>query len=358
MNVYFYVFFINFIFSIIDLTTRSKLTKKILLSLIGIIFIIFAGIRWNTGTDWENYLYFYEIVDFQDLGQAGYEFLFEFLQRIIKYFFNDYTAMLVATATIIIVLTYSQLIKFSPYPLLSVLMLYSYSINSSGFGYRQDLAIAVGFFSFSYIYSRRLLPFLFCITIAGFFHTSAFIFLFAYWFYNIKWSRKYFVILILTSFIGYYLSTRLNFISDFFNTRVAGQIDVYLEDTSNTYGDGDNPYVRFVIGFFNRGFLLILSLFIIYKSNDDRIENIKKIYNLVLLGFLIYLILGSISTVFMRFGRYYEIYQIILIPLCLQLVKKENKLSMYLFIILYSLVKFMFVILNADKTYVPYQSIL
>lgn len=355
MIIYYWVFFINFIFSIFDLGCRSILIKKVLLFFIGLLFVLFAGLRWSTGTDWDNYLYFYENIKYVEFANSGYELFFELLQRLSFYLFNNYTAMLLLTAIIIIILTYSVLIKFSPYPVLSVLMLYSYSINSSGFGYRQDLAIAFCFFSFKYIHDRNLLGFLICLIIAMFFHQSAFAFIFAYWFYGIKWNRRFFFILMITTLLMYIVSTKIGIISDYFGQNAAGKIDDYLDNRDKTFGDGSSPVVKIITGTFNRGFLLLLPIIIMYKKADSRILEIKKIYNLCLLGFLIFISLGSISIVFIRFARYYEMFQILLIPMTLAIVKPKNRIILFFIIFIYALTKISFVLLNDNKVYVPYQ---
>ena len=106
-------------------------------------YLYFAGFRWETGTDWNNYIFYFRTVD--QLKSDVPVLVYELLARTIKFIFGNYQFMLLITAALIITFTYKTISEFSPYPLFSVFLLYTYSLNSGGFGYRQDIAIALCF---------------------------------------------------------------------------------------------------------------------------------------------------------------------------------------------------------------------
>lgn len=357
MIAYFFVYFLTSISSLIDLATKSKIIKNFLLYVLAMIFIIFSSIRWNVGTDWSPYLYFFEIVENVSIGEAGYEILYELLQRFVQVFSNNYSIMLLFTAITIVGFTYYTVRQYSYYPAISILILYAYSINSSGFGYRQDIAIAICFFSFNFIFKRKLISFTISVIIASLFHQSAIVFIFAYWYYNIKWTKNYIIVLLTAIIIGYLMSSQLGYIAGLYNESAEGKIAEYLETSDQTYGDGSSPLIRFIRGLSNRLFLLFLPLLIIYKNPHPQVENLKRLYNLFLLGFIFYIIFGSISTVFIRFSRYYDMFQILVIPMTLYIAAPKKRIMIFFLLFAYVTFKFCVVMFSDNGIYIPYETV-
>jgi len=166
---YIIVFFICLLFSLLDFFVKSNILKYIMIFTFGIIIIVFAGIRWQIGTDWENYSTAFYTIQSIGFGKSGFEFFFELLLRTSIYFSGGFTLFLFLNAIIIFLSTSYTLIKYSPFPLFSLLLLLSYSFNSSGFGYRQDIAISICFFSAYFIFERKLLLFILSVFIATLF---------------------------------------------------------------------------------------------------------------------------------------------------------------------------------------------
>lgn len=356
MTPYFLVYAIISMFAIFDFSIEQRKVKTLLMFLLGIFFICFAGFRWDVGTDWEQYLYFFDVVDLSSIGQAGHEFFYEILLRISKNIFDNYTAMLFLTACIIVYFTYSGIKKYSVYPILSILILYSYSINSSGFGYRQDIAIAIVFFAFRYIQERKLIKFLVWIFIATLFHQTAIIFTCAYWVYNFKWNIKYFMILVVSTVLVYILMSKLDFIAGLYTQSAQGKLDYYMDNKDETFGAGDANTVL-IRGIFNRIFLLVIPLIVIFTRKDEKVEELKKLYNIFLFGFIFFIVFGSVAVVFLRFTRYFDIFQILVIPLALRLSAPKHRFPLLILLIIYLFIKFLLVIINDNDIYVPYKTI-
>jgi hypothetical protein len=207
---YFIVFFICFCFTLLDFSTNNKTAKNLLIGIYGLIIILFSSLRWETGTDWENYLFaFYVINNNSKIGYSGYELLYETFVYLSSILINKYTFVLFTTAAALYLLTLSSIKKYSYYPLFSFLLLLSYSINASGFGYRQDLAIAISFCSFYFIVNNKLFLFLIFIFIANLFHQSALIFLPAYWVAKINWNNTKMLVFVMLLVIIYFVSNKL-----------------------------------------------------------------------------------------------------------------------------------------------------
>lgn len=353
-----YIFLFSFCFtlSVFDLSVRNKISKKFLLFIFGFCIIIFAGIRWETGTDWEDYLGAFNKVDTVNFGESGYELFYELFLRFSSFLSGEYTLVLILTASIIFSLTCFPIYKYSPFPLLSCLLLLSYSINSIGFGYRQDLAIAFTFFSTYFIINRNLFYFILFISIATLFHQSAIIFLPAYWIGNLNWNKKTFFLIIIITFVLYILSTKLSLIATLYSDSAAAKVSNYtdLSPEERSMNSGD-PLIVLLRGLVNRIFIILPLLFVLVSLRDNKL--VKIFFNLFAFGLVLYIILSPLGYVFLRFTRYYHIFHILLIPFIIYFSKSYTRIALSVFYLIYCFIKFSFVLITDEGIYVPYQTI-
>ena len=353
---YFIVFFICFLFTLFDFSTKSRNVKNLLLIVYGVLIVFFAGIRWETGTDWGNYLWSFNTINTVSHGESGHEYLYELLLRFSSSLSKNYTLVLFLIATGIFTLTSNVLKKYSPYPLFSFLLLLSYSINSSGFGYRQDLAIAITFFSLYYIINNKVYHFIALVIIATFFHQSAIIFLPAYWIAKINWNRKKIVVLFFILTVIYFLTNSVSDIAAIYSDTAAMKVSTYteLDEDQKTMGKGD-PIILLIKGLSNRFVLFIPALFLFYKNKENLVY--RGILNIFIFGISLYVIFSPLGAVFLRFSRYFDIFHIILIPLAVYFSKGYTRVFLFLFYLIFCIIKFSLVLLNDENVYVPYKTI-
>lgn len=354
---YFIVFFICFLLTLFDFSTKSRNVKNLLLIGYGVLIIFFAGIRWETGTDWENYVFaFYVINNNTKLGVSGYELFYELFVFLSSTLIKKYTFILFTTASTIYLLTASSVKKYSPYPLFSFLLLLSYSINSSGFGYRQDLAIAITFFSLYYIINNKVYHFIALVIIATFFHQSAIIFLPAYWIAKINWNRKKILILFFFLTIIYFLSNSVSDIAAIYSDTAEMKVSAYteLDEDQKTMGKGD-PITLLIKGLSNRLVLFIPALLVFYKNKENVLY--KAILNIFIFGISLYIIFFPLGAVFLRFSRYFDIFHIVLIPLAIYFSKRYTRFFLIIFYLTFCIVKFYLVLLTDENVYIPYKTI-
>lgn len=352
MLIYFLVLFILLYLTIVDFHFGSKKTKlKVqILQLIGLFFILFAGLRWQTGTDWNNYIYYFNIVDHLKIGRSGFEFFFELLARVTKFIFRNYQFMLLITAGIIIGFSYKAISKFSPYPIFSVFLLYAYSINSSGFGYRQDIAIAICLFSLFYIHERKLKPYLLCVLAAFLFHQSALIFIPVYWIYNIKWNIKLTVLISVLIVVLYIIFNKFETIIGLFFSESLYKLELYGNE-------GNSGFRETIVGIFNRAIILVFPFLIILNNKNKDTILLRGLLNIFIFGLILYFIISPLGPVYTRFTRFYDIFQILILPLSLLIANKNEKIVYLYLIIIFYIIKFVFVILTDQNIFVPYTSI-
>jgi hypothetical protein len=324
------------------------------MAVLAITMIILSGIRWNTGTDWENYLYYFKIIDIRPLGGSGMEIGYEILVRAFKLFIStNYTAFLFFCAIYIIFFTYTVLYKFSPFPLFSLFLLLSYSFVGSGLGVRQDLSIALSLVSLTFIMDRSLPKFLIIVFLSTLIHNSAIVFLPAYWLFNFKWNTSRALIAIAFTIFCIILSEKI--MANFGTLISARKVELYMEMGMGMEVE-ENPYKTLVKGLLGRLlFFAILVGFVNYEEEDRKLFN--GLFNLYVFGIVLFSIFSPISLIFSRLARFYDIYQILLLPMAYLFAKRAYKIILFVIITAFSLLKFTTALNGAKGTFIPYKTI-
>lgn len=195
MEWYICLFILVMILSFLDFSKLDICYKQCVMLFLSFIFLILASIRWKTGTDWVMYydLYnnnnsLYDFLSVSDDVQAQ-EVGFCLLNWAVKSIFDDYNMLLFIIALIILVVKYDWYNRYMPFPLVALFVNFS-SYLGDIFFIRQSLAIAITIFAFRYIVRKQLWLFISFVLIAGSMHTSAIIFIPAYWIYHLQITAK------------------------------------------------------------------------------------------------------------------------------------------------------------------------
>jgi hypothetical protein len=181
-----------------------------------IILTIFRGLRWETGTDWKQYLEVFQMASWSNIFSLtrgtgeSMEFGYVFLNVIVKTFGGNYTVFLFLTNFFVLVSYLVFSLKLSRYPIwtfASILL----SINF--FPVRQDIAIAVLYFALLAILDHNNKKALVLIGIASSIHNISICFLLVFLFSRFEFSYSkmtlYIVGSILAAFIITVVVTRL-----------------------------------------------------------------------------------------------------------------------------------------------------
>ena len=173
-----------------------------------LIFTLFGGLRWHTGSDWDAYLFLFNDLDwsnFYDYSKYGekslqkIEPLFAFMNVIIKTVFQKYYWFNIIECFVIHFAYY----KFSKYhlpkcPILCFVFLEIICI--AYFPVRQTLAASVLFLGLRYIKERKLVKYLLFVFVAFYIHKMSIVALPLYWLQNIHLKDRY-AIAVFLSFI-------------------------------------------------------------------------------------------------------------------------------------------------------------
>lgn len=169
-----------------------------------IIFILFKGLRWDTGTDWAQFYACFENSTWSnifsywrygkgtELMEPGYVFL-NVLSRTLMF---HYTFFLLATNAVILVIFAKLLRKYISKHYLAALAILIVSVDF--FPVRQSLAIAIFCYSTKYILSCNLKKFLLCCFLEFTIHRSSLVAVVVYLFIfcNFNYKRSIIIYLI------------------------------------------------------------------------------------------------------------------------------------------------------------------
>jgi hypothetical protein len=364
MAIYFFVYFIFFIFALYNvfISDRRDSVTVIQLVVLGTLMIFFAGLRWETGTDWANYRYYFRIIEMRPFFDSGMEVGYEMIVRAFKAFISsDMTPFLFFCAFFIVSITYYVVNRYSPYPIFSLFLLLSYSLVSSGFGVRQDLSITLTLLSTVFIQQRQIWRFLAIVGVATLMHNSALIFVPAYWIYKFKWTTAKALIVIAVVLACVALSEKI--MSLFGPLVEARKTMMYLEMGQEMV---QNPYITMLKAIAGRSLFLVLSaIFVKYAfSSEESTRNeeghifYNGLFNIYVFGIIVYVVFSPISLIFARLARPYDIYQIILIPIAYHYARRSFKAVMFAVVLAFSVLKFYTSISGNKEIYVPYKTIL
>ena len=301
----------------------------------------FTAFRFNVGWDYIAYyntIKYYATTNIVSNGEYLNIFLIEMSRKLNMtnlYFFVN--ALIVLFFTFRTIKDYSKdiwlsLLFFVGFPLfflnsLSVIRLFS--------------AVAISFYGFRFMESRKFYRYAITILIASMFHKSAIISLMFYFLKDLK-LKTYKQGLILT--ILPILSTLINkFVINF-----VPRYSVYTELTS--VQEGTKAIVVFVV-------LGIFSLF--FRERITRNDNIANMYyNLFYVGLCVYLMFLKQGTMGHRLSLYGTIYSLLLVPHLVSLFK-DGKERAFLKMIIYTfcVVAFLFTVYVGAETYIPYKTI-
>ena len=327
---------------------NEKKINKILLVFIIFIFIIFDGLRWETGTDWENYKYSFDnALDIKFNFEIGY-ILYIYLFRSIT---DNYSIFLLTTSLIFYSIIFYKVFIFSNKNFYSIFFLIGTLPWYSG-AIRQMISLIFFLFAIEFCIKRNYFKFLIFVFIGITFHSLMVLNIFIYFIFDLSMFSFFviffFIFLILFTFKTYVIQLQL--ILDIL--RPEKSYEKYLSGGSSSSGSNN-----FILGIL-RKFYTYLTLFIFDKKYKFHNSVFNYFFHLSLFSILsyiigIYLIAGFSS----RADIYYGIISTaILIGLIDNKIKsKFNKVLFFIFIL--SLLIINYYRLEYLDLFHPYKSI-
>ena len=273
-----------------------------------VLLVCFDGLRWENGTDWDNYHdFFRNILDSEyEIFEIGYKY-FNILIRSIVY---NYTVFLMVFAIIMYSILWWFFKYYSEGPLFSFFLFFVLFVSVQGMN-RQFMAIMICLISTYFLVLDKKLLFVLCVWFASLFHTTAFLFLVGL-FLRKTYSFKFYslilggtILLSMSGFVVYAVDTMASFVTGGLATRLS----VYSESDDGTGGST-------IIAIIRRLIWVLPILYIMKKQEEELPRHIILFFNMYFLGVLVYILFnGSILQIFVSRGTlYFMIFECILIP--------------------------------------------
>ncbi|TDP00904.1 EpsG family protein [Flavobacterium sp. 245] len=358
MTVYIITFFLFLIFGYLDFCIDLDVKKKNTLYRILFLILVFqVGLRWETGTDWIVYRDNFEnttsiqmvLLGVLDGFEIGYGLFVYFIRNLT----DNYVIFLFVHALIYYLLILKSNKQLSPYPIVSLLLLYVTNMGVLGSN-RQLLALAICLFSLQYVFiNKKALYFFPLVAFASLFHTTAIIF--AVYYFLDRDFKKYQIILVLgLSFIIGKTSLPSLLFSGF-GSMLGGTAAMKAEIYSNT--DKIQDASLSLIGLIRR-----IMYFVLFLYNYDKLAQKIKSYRLLFNGFAFglafyFLFADTLIILVNRGSLYFNIMETFLLTSQLLLFVAKDRGYVLFFISLYSILLFFQSISAYDDLFIPYEGI-
>ena len=363
MLVYILILFVLFFLGLWNVVGALKNNgEKLLYYYVLIIFWFLSFLRWETGTDWESYLTFFNknyILD--EFLSTDIEPFFAYLNYIVKQVTDQYWVLLMVIGALIYCLTGPTIYKYSPFPFISLLV-YLMLRKADIFFVRESIAIALCFFSIRYIIKKQLWLFLLIILVASQFHRSVIVFLPAYWIYHLNYSFKkiaatlaiYAAVIVLIQSI---MSDALISVSSLLGERFFAKTQHYIEDDADYIEGNVYGVVALLRGLLNRIIILFL---LFYSYNKLRLPLLRGLINLYVVSVIIFITVYPISSVLSRLYNSYDMFCVLALPFIFKAISRKSIPIVYFLFYTYVSVRFVAGTLYGAYSYtlVPYKTIL
>ena len=314
------------VLAVLNVQMHDKLSTQILSGLAAVMLICIAGLRYETGGDWDTYSRFFD--DFPSFSRFvgnpatfddySMEKGFVLLCALIKSLGGTVQHMFFVVTTINITLITLALGKYTKYPVVGLLCYYGILyFNLEMIYIRQATAVALCFLALQYIQPHRVLPYMLMVLLACTFHRVAVLMLPLYFVLNTKLPSWVYL-----SVIGLGAVVMLAGIP--WIQSVIMQIAGWL---GGDYLDKAEYYTKEALFVVNRGLsigfvlnLLIFVVIVFFKEKIDRLAHGTVMLNMYALSLAFYYYCFELVEVSNRVRLFFLIGIIALLPMVLEIL--------------------------------------
>ena len=353
------------VLAVLNVQMHDKLSTQILNGLAAIMLICIAGLRYETGGDWDTYtLLFNKFPTFSRLIGRPAEFAdisveegFVLLCALVKSLGGTVQHLFFVVTFINITLITIALGKYTKYPVVALLCYYGILyFNLEMIYIRQATAVALCFFALQYIPSKRIVPYMIFILLACTFHRVAALMIPLYFLLNIKLpSWTYLAIVGLGAVIMLagipWIQTIFLTVAGWLGENYAEKAEVYTENAMFAVNRG-----------LSLGFILNLAIFaviIFFKRKIDALPYGTIMLNMFFGSLVLYYYCFELVEVSNRVRLFFLIGIIALLPMVLEVLPLFlERLAGLLVVTLYcfSFSRGIFLEAPQSAAYNPYQN--
>ena len=323
---YLICFGIVIVLAVLNIQMHDKLSSQILSALAAILLIGIAGLRYETGGDWDAYTNLFAsypslsrlIGKPAELMAQQTEEGFTLLNALIKYWGGTVQHLFFVVTFINITLITTALQKYTKYPVVALLCYYGILyFNLEMIYIRQATAVALCFFALQYLHSREIWKYMLFIVLSCTFHRVAALMIPLYFFIDRKLPE--WVYMVVVGFGAILMLAGIPWIQTIFLT-VAGWL-------GDNYAQKAEAYTEEAMFAANRGlsigFVLNLAMIIVvmfFKKKIDALPYGTIMLNMFALSLVLYYYCFELVEVSNRVRLFFYIGIIALLPMVLEVL--------------------------------------
>lgn len=368
--IYYCVFAVLGMLSFLDvknITNRQEYTyRKIIFFSLIILLILFAGLRFDTGWDYQGYRKYYEkipgILDFSDYIIASQSIYFEpgfkLVMGIAKSAGFSFYNFQLLVAFLSLAILWVTIKKMSTRFFILLFLYYSFCFLLLNMSFiRQGMAASVLLLAFFYYLQKRHVYFIFLVIFAASFHYSAILFLSFLALGRLRLSNSLICLLVGSSLVIYllqiqWMSAVFSVISPMMTGSLQDKINIYLN--SDRFGSGRT----LGFGFFEKMFFLLLILR--FNKLLDKCGEYVLFRNIFIAYVLIYFTFSEVTVIYDRLRLYFLFFNIFFLVILSFAFSERSRVIYFCFIIAYSSINFINIFSHEANriVFVPYYSVL
>ena len=292
----------------------------VILAIYSAILILFSGLRYHTGWDWEAYDYFFDkisngsITDLKNNNIFNYEPGFLILSYLsLKLNISPYITASTITVALILISARKYCHKYI-YVFLIAYLFYGYFHNFSII--RQGISAAIFAYALQYILSKKYIRYYASIIIASSFHSSALILLLIPAGVYVLQKTPIIILLVVSLLMVYFNLSEISEIKN--NLSHIESINFYLKNEDLSYKVGFSfKYLEILILLFF--FCQKKCTFILRQKYGD--ENYLLFKSLLIIELLNYSIFNDFSIIYERINVYFEFTHAVIIVMVASIFK-------------------------------------
>lgn len=288
-----------------------------------------AGLRYETGGDWTSYTNIFETIEPIDqiiAGDTNYfdwmniESGYKYLNSTIKFFVDNVQMLFFVVAVIISTFIFKGIRKYSPYPIMGVLIYFGILFFSLDMiVLRQGIAVAIIFWGYRYIEERKFWKYLLICLIAMQFHTSAIVALVVYFVCRPKYPTRVLVSAFI-AFLAVFL-LQIKWLSDIAVSLLSMQVDEDVAQKLIVYTTREAYSVSRGITFGLLANVAVFSVLMLYRKKLNEVKYFNLFLNIFMIYLLVYLCMSEFVEVGNRLKYYFMISLVVLIPQMVSVIK-------------------------------------
>lgn len=364
-KIYIFLYLLLYLFATLE-NCKEVFRYRYCLSLISaLLLVLFTGLRWETGTDWEPYKELFDTLKLDWtflLNVYSFDLGYVLFNALIRLFTDSYTVFLLIDSLVAVGIVFWFVSKYSKYPNLSFFVFYNaYFVAQFMGSNRRIVSLGLMLFYFSAIFLKNKRRQLATLLTAFLFHRSALIGIASYLIPQVRLSpTKVFLVLSISLVIGAtqapfkLIGIIANSLTAFQGNPLIEKMLYYSDFNDEQIPENVNPVVQMGLSTVKRLCFLLFYLWLITKKRGTLDPLTDFFFNIYIAGFAFYLLLNGAST-FQMLTTYFTFVEVALIGRMWVYTNKKERFSFLCFLLLYGLFQLTSSVNAYPDLYMPYK---